>query len=163
MVCKLETAASALGTTIVARLKDSIHMLATGMRFYGMAISVLRNGQLTNNNWLSTLTTALLLQIYEVGLNILTVHTMLEILASNLACPRQAVKSSDPSGDGWMPHAVGICSILTYVGPTAVQEGLAHQIFWCCRLSLVRERDEIFYTTRAAQAVMFNILRYWIV
>ena len=37
-----------------------------------------------------------------------------------------------------MRHTIGICSILRAVGPAALQEGFNHEIFLCCRLSVVR-------------------------
>ncbi|OAA78905.1 hypothetical protein LEL_02391 [Akanthomyces lecanii RCEF 1005] len=86
----LEDAADALGTVVMARsLNDAVALLA-GMELYGKALAQLRHGKLTARNWHGLLMTALVLQIYE------------------------AVESSASAGDGWMRHAVGICSILQH-------------------------------------------------
>lgn len=63
----LENAANALGTMVVARGSHRSDMLTAGMRLYGSSMSELAVERLTRVNWLNTLMTALLLQIYEVG------------------------------------------------------------------------------------------------
>ncbi|KAK2599115.1 hypothetical protein QQS21_005456 [Conoideocrella luteorostrata] len=135
----LQSAAAAMGTTVIASVHQNRQYRKDGLKLYGKALAELRKASQAAQlyHWFDLLLTSMILLSYEVGFP----KSSTLGFAARLEKPtdsRQVLAPTTADRSGVKGHMIGISSFLRIMGPRAFQQpGLYHTGFLYCRLTLI--------------------------